>query len=294
MVNTAKLWQNVKQAMWLSLAITCLVVVLIVWAMQAKNNKTQEVVPVEVQDVTEKSEIQQQSVLMDKKLGTFQDEVPPIDVLKRNALAGDHEPEFRGSSFIAENKNAWTLQLLRVAEEDVIRSYLNGREDRSQFYYFRLDDQKRNKVEYVLTYGLFKNTKAAVEQEQKLNFGLPQSVKVLPEKFNSYAGLVNDLGSDENKSSTELRSVLLTRTALPRVPVVPRVTPPTSASSSSNNVGGTTTTIQRKDEVGAVQSTNTEHSQVKPRNNSTNAPSESTSPSTTPAQQTPTQIVDPF
>ncbi|MFC3902958.1 hypothetical protein SAMN05421749_10440 [Acinetobacter marinus] len=294
MVNTAKLWQNVKQALWLSLAITCLVIVLIFWAMQAKSNKTKEVVPVEVQDVAENSAIQQQSVLMEKKIGTFQDEVPPIDLLKRNALAGDHEPEFRGSSFIAENKNAWTLQLLKVAEEDVIRSYLNGREDRSQFYYFRLDDQKKNKVEYVLTYGLFKNTKAAIDQAQKLNFGLPKTVKVLPEKLNSYASLVNDLGSDENKSSTELRSVLLTRTALPRVPVVPQVTPSTSASSSTSNTGGTTTTIQRKDDAGTVQSTNTEHSQVKPRNNSTNAPSESTQPSTTPAQQAPTQIIDPF
>lgn len=294
MVNTAKLWQNVKQALWLSLAITCLVIVLIFWAMQAKSNKTKEVVPVEVQDAAENSAIQQQSMLMEKKIGTFQDEVPPIDLLKRNALAGDHEPEFRGSSFIAENKNAWTLQLLKVAEEDVIRSYLNGREDRSQFYYFRLDDQKKNKVEYVLTYGLFKNTKMAIDQAQKLNFSLPKTVKVLPEKLNSYASLVNDLGSDENKSSTELRSVLLTRTALPKVPVAPRVTPSTSASSSTSNTGGTTTTIQRKDDAGTVQSTNTEHSQVKPRQNSTNAPSESTQPSTTPAQQAPTQIIDPF
>lgn len=292
MVNTAKLWQNVKQALWLSLAITCLVIVLIFWAMQAKSNKTKEVVPVEVQDVAENSAIRQQSVLMEKKIGTFQDEVPPIDLLKRNALAGDHEPEFRGSSFIAENKNAWTLQLLKVAEEDVIRSYLNGQEDRSQFYYFRLDDQKKNKVEYVLTYGLFKNTKAAIDQAQKLNFGLPKTVKVLPEKFNAYADMVNDLGSDENNSTTKLQSILLTRAAVPKVrEVAPQATAESTVARQS--LGGTTTTIQRKDESGEVQSSDTEHSQVKPGQNPTSAPT-SNQNSNGAERQMPVEIIDPF
>ena len=292
MINRAKIWQDVKQAIWLSLGVACLVLIFIFWIMQSKERQTKELTPIEVKNEQEQSVTQQQSVLLDKKIGTFQEEVPPIDLLKRNALAGDHEPEFRGSAFIAENKNVWTLQLLKVAEEDVIRSYLDGREDRSQFHYFRLDDQKHNNVQYVLTYGVFKNTQAAIEDAQKVSFGLPKSVKVLPQKFNAYADMVNDLGSDENNSTTKLQSILLTRAAVPKVrEVAPQAT--AESTFATQSLGGTTTTIQRTDESGEVQSSDTEHSQVKPGQNSTSAPT-SNQNSNGAERQMPVEIIDPF
>ena len=292
MINKAKIWQDVKQAIWLSLGVACLVLIFIFWIMQSKERQTKELTPIEVKNEQEQSVTQQQSVLLDKKIGTFQEEVPPIDLLKRNALAGDHEPEFRGSAFIAENKNVWTLQLLKVAEEDVIRSYLDGREDRSQFHYFRLDDQNHNNVQYVLTYGVFKNTQAAIEEAQKVSFGLPKSVKVLPEKFNAYADMVNDLGSDENNSTIKLQSILLTRAAVPKVrEVAPQATAESTVARQS--LGGTTTTIQRTDESGEVQSSDTEHSQVKPGQNPTSAPN-SNQNSNDAERQMPVEIIDPF
>ncbi len=292
MINRAKIWQDVKQAIWLSLGVACLVLIFIFWIMQSKERQTKELTPIEVKNEQEQSVTQQQSVLLDKKIGTFQEEVPPIDLLKRNALTGDHEPEFRGSAFIAENKNVWTLQLLKVAEEDVIRSYLDGREDRSQFHYFRLDDQKHNNVQYVLTYGVFKNTQAAIEEAQKVSFGLPKSVKVLPEKFNAYADMVNDLGSDENNSTTKLQSILLTRAAVPKVrEVAPQATAESTVARQS--LGGTTTTIQRTDESGEVQSSDTEHSQVKPGQNPTSAPN-SNQNSNGAERPMPEEIIDPF
>ena len=292
MINRAKIWQDVKQAIWLSLGVACLVLIFIFWIMQSKERQTKELTPIEVKNEQEQIVTQQQSVLLDKKIGTFQEEVPPIDLLKRNALAGDHEPEFRGSAFIAENKNVWTLQLLKVAEEDVIRSYLDGREDRSQFHYFRLDDQKQNNVQYVLTYGVFKNTQAAIEEAQKVSFGLPKSVKVLPEKFNAYADMVNDLGSDENNSTTKLQSILLTRAAVPKVrEVAPQATAESTVARQS--LGGTTTTIQRTDESGEVQSSDTEHSQVKSGQNPTSAPT-SNQNSNGAERQMPVEIIDPF
>ena len=292
MINRAKIWQDVKQAIWLSLGVACLVLIFIFWIMQSKERQTKELTPIEVKNEQEQIVTQQQSVLLDKKIGTFQEEVPPIDLLKRNALAGDHEPEFRGSAFIAENKNVWTLQLLKVAEEDVIRSYLDGREDRSQFHYFRLDDQKHNNVQYVLTYGVFKNTQAAIEEAQKVSFGLPKSVKVLPEKFNAYADMVNDLGSDENNSTIKLQSILLTRAAVPKVrEVEPQAT--AESTFATQSLGGTTTTIQRTDESGVVQSTDTEYSQVKPRQNPTSAPT-SNQNSNGAERQMPVEIIDPF
>lgn len=295
MINRAKIWQDVKQAIWLSLGVACLVLIFIFWIMQSKERQTKELTPIEVKNEQEQSVTQQQSVLLDKKIGTFQEEVPPIDLLKRNALAGDHEPEFRGSAFIAENKSAWTLQLMKVAEEDVIRSYLDSRKDRNQFHYFRLDDQKNNNVQYVLTYGVFKNTQAAIEQAQKVSFGLPKSVKLLPEKFNTYAGLVNDLGSDESKSTTELRSIVLTRTAVPKVREVAPRPAVESTPTETQSLGGTTTIIQRTDESGEVQSSNTEHSQVKPRqtpanNNTPSNPGDSNNTQ----RQAPAEIIDPF
>lgn len=292
MINRAKIWQDVKQAIWLSLGVACLVLIFIFWIMQSKERQTKELTPIEVKNEQEQIVTQQQSVVLDKKIGTFQEEVPPIDLLKRNALAGDHEPEFRGSAFIAENKNVWTLQLLKVAEEDVIRSYLDGREDRSQFHYFRLDDQKHNNVQYVLTYGVFKNTQAAIEEAQKVSFGLPKSVKVLPEKFNAYADMVNDLGSDENNSTTKLQSILLTRAAVPKVrEVAPQAT--AESTFATQSLGGTTTTIQRTDESGEVQSSDTEHSQVKPGQNPTSAPTPNQN-SNGAERQMPVEIIDPF
>lgn len=295
MINRAKLWQDIKQAIWLSLGVACFVVIFVLWIMQSKEDQAKQVTPIDTEDTQEKTVIQQQNVLLDKKIGTFQYEVPPIDLLKRNALAGDHEPEFRGSAFIAENKSAWTLQLMKVAEEDVIRSYLDSRKDRNQFHYFRLDDQKNNNVQYVLTYGVFKNTQAAIEQAQKVSFGLPKSVKLLPEKFNTYADLVNDLGSDESKSTIELHSIVLTRTAVPKVREVAPRPAVESTPTETQSLGGTTTIIQRTDESGEVQSSNTEHSQVKPRrtpanNNTPSNPGDSNNTQ----RQAPAEIIDPF
>ncbi|WP_350617252.1 hypothetical protein, partial [Pseudomonas sp. HY7a-MNA-CIBAN-0227] len=61
--------------------------------------------------------------------------------------------EFKDKRYLLANKGKWTVQVMNVAENEVIVSYLEGREDRAKFSYFRyLDDN--NQVRYMLTYGL--------------------------------------------------------------------------------------------------------------------------------------------
>ena len=56
----------------------------------------------------------------------------------------NYPDEFKDKSYLLANKGKWTVQVMNVAENDVIISYLEGRKDRNKFAYFRyLDDEKQ-------------------------------------------------------------------------------------------------------------------------------------------------------
>ena len=179
-------------------------------------------------------------------VGAFTKEVPAIALTKSTASVaiGSHEPEFRGSKFIEDNKNKWTLQIFQVRDEDIISSYLDKRDDRKQFNYLRLNDSK-NPEQFVLLYGTYPDAQTALQQASRLNFGLPNSIKVTAQKISSYRALVNDLGSDEANSALTLRTVVLNKVAIPK----PR---PTTVELSNLNptqieqLGGTTTVVRTR------------------------------------------------
>lgn len=284
-------WRKIKPYIWLALGMSCLIVTFLLWIMQTQKSGVQEV-PIEIEAQQAARPVQLEAVAFDKRLGNFNDEVPPIDMTKRVVEVGEHEPEFRGSRFIAENQKAWTLQLMKVTEEDIIRAYLRKREDRNKFQYFRLQDEK-HPAQFVLTYGSYKDVRQTIDQTQNINFALPESIKALPEKFSTYATLVNDLGSDEMATNAKLRSVVLTKAALPKIAdLMPKTAPVTTPSPKAPPLAGTTTTIQRKDESGQVKSTHVERSQVAPKIDSPGQEA-SAAPTTRGAVQE-SQIVDPF
>ncbi|WP_274904349.1 hypothetical protein [Psychrobacter sp. DAB_AL62B] len=99
--------------------------------------------------------------------------------------------EFKDKRYLLANKGKWTVQVMNVAENDVIVSYLEGREDRNKFAYFRyLDDNEQ--VRYMLTYGLMSSPQEAVGAAKLIDFKLPANVRVLPEEINRYVSIIDN------------------------------------------------------------------------------------------------------
>ena len=99
--------------------------------------------------------------------------------------------EFKDKRYLLANKGKWTVQVMNVAENDVIVSYLESRDDRKKFAYFRyLDDE--NQARYMLTYGLMSSPQEAVGASKLVDFKLPADVRVLPEEINRYIGIIDN------------------------------------------------------------------------------------------------------
>lgn len=75
-------------------------------------------------------------------------------------VAEEHAPEFRGADWVAaQNPEAWTIQAMAAREEEAVKRFLAGREDRADFSYFvfPLDGSDW----YVVTLGSFSSRELA-------------------------------------------------------------------------------------------------------------------------------------
>ena len=99
--------------------------------------------------------------------------------------------EFKDKRYLLANKGKWTVQVMNVAENDVIVSYLESRDDREKFAYFRYLDEN-DQVRYMLTYGLMSSPQEAVGAAKLVDFKLPANVRVLPEEINRYVSIVDN------------------------------------------------------------------------------------------------------
>lgn len=207
-------WQNVQQYIWLVGGIACLLLAFIFWVI----TDSKKLVEVEKSaDSDAPVQIQPEKVATTPNLGALADEVRPLDLTTRTVASGEHEPEFRGTKFINENKKQWTLEIFRASDEDIIKNFLKNRTDRNKFIYFRLSGEQQSE-QYVLVYGTFKRSDDAIQQLTQINLQLPESIKPQPQQFSSYAPLVNDLGADEMKGgNNQLYEVRLRPAALPTI-----------------------------------------------------------------------------
>lgn len=103
----------------------------------------------------------------------------------------NYPDEFKDKRYLLANKGKWTVQVMNVAENDVIVSYLESREDRKKFSYFRYLDED-NQVRYMLTYGLMSSPQEAVGAAKLIDFKLPADVRVLPEEINRYVSIIDN------------------------------------------------------------------------------------------------------
>ena len=118
----------------------------------------------------------------------------------------NYPDEFKDKGYLLANKGKWTVQVMNVAENDVIISYLEGRKDRNKFAYFRyLDDEKQ--VRYMLTYGLMSSPQEAVGAAKLIDFRLPADVRVLPEEINRYVGLIDNYTRSEPMQDLSAKSI---------------------------------------------------------------------------------------
>lgn len=168
-------------------------------------------------------------------------DVQPIDFEDTVRDLRSYPDEFKDKRYLLANKGKWTVQVMNVAENDVIVSYLEGREDRKKFSYFRyLDDD--NQLRYMLTYGLMSSPQEAVGAAKLIDFRLPANVRVLPEEINRYVSIIDNYERPDpvqDLSARRARSVNLrpTKREVPVRQQAQAATENSASNSLANNSG---------------------------------------------------------
>ena len=271
--------QKLQHSIWLGCGLLCLFAALVAWAITDQDQIEVVEVPKEAQAPVE---IQPEKVAATTHLGGLLEQVRPLEMTTRVVATGQHEAEFRGNKFIEENKDKYTIELFRVAEEEIINTFLKKQPVRKEYRYIRLSGENQAE-QYVMLYGVYANQNEAKAALAGTNFGLPKSVQAHVVELASYQEFVNDMGSDELGLNHKLYEVKLRPVALPRVdesvlaeakrqlarqaqaaknqvnsnPSKPKPTSNTNASEHAT----TSTTIVRRDQSGTVVDVEESHSQ---------------------------------
>lgn len=197
-------------------------------------------------------------------LHELDNDVQPINFEDTIRDLRNYPDEFKDKRYLLANKGKWTVQVMNVAENEVITSYLEGRDDRKKFSYFRYRDDN-NQLRYMLTYGLMSSPQEAVGAAKLVDFGLPADVRVLPEEISRYVGIVDNYerpGPIKDLSTRRSRSVRLQPTER-EVPVRK-----TDESSGSNAAGSQATnnstaeSIRQSEDTSATFAVNEERTVI--------------------------------
>ena len=203
-----------RQAMyWLMAAAVVAALWLIIWLTSAAPS----IIKAKQADEVQSSDLALPATISD--LNELKNEVKPMDnsVLVRDLRS--YPPEFKDKTYFNGISGSYAIQLMDVAENEVIVDYLNGRSDRDQFAYFRYTDGN-DKQRYVLTYGKFASSAEAEASLAQVNFGLPSSITPKTAKVSEFLSIIDsyELGQDVvDLASSQPRRVRLqaTRTEIP-------------------------------------------------------------------------------
>ena len=163
--------------------------------------------------------------------------------LKFDAVIRDmrnYPKEFKDSRFIKANNGKWTVQVMNVVEHEVVTDYLNSRDDRDKFNYFRIVDA-HNQKRFVVTYGVFGSVQEAVGAAKVVNFNLPKGVKAFPEEFKMYAPQM-----DEYEVAPPLRDVGKTAAREVKLTSTPKLLPAPKAKVERQPQAATSTAAEPK------------------------------------------------
>lgn len=243
-------WQKIHHYLWLVGGVVCLFAALVFWAM----TDTKELVEVEKQAETEVDlQIQPEKVATMSHLGALSEEVRPLDMTTRVVATAQHEPEFRGTKFVNEVSKQYGIELFRVAEEDILKSFLRKQPERNKFIYLRLSGDDHPE-QYVILTGPYKSQNEAKTALAELNIALPASVQPVVVEFKQYQTYVNDLGTEETSLNQKIYTVKLKSVPLPKVDeaqIAARKAAERQAAASSTQ-STTSTTVTRRDASGNV------------------------------------------
>ena len=245
-------WQKVHHYAWLVGGAVCLFAALVFWAI----TDTKELVEVEKQAETEVDlQIQPEKVAAMSHLGALNEEVRPLDMTTRVVATAQHEPEFRGTKFINDSAKLYGVELFRVSEEDILKSFLRKQPERHKFIYLRLSGEDHPE-QYVILLGPYSSQNDAKSNLAELNIALPASVKPAVVELKQYQPYVNDLGSDETSSNQKLYAVKLKPAALPKIDeaqlAARKALAAVSNAISPQANATTSTTVTRRDASGNV------------------------------------------
>lgn len=180
------------------------------------------------------------ALLLAKPPEELNTEVRPI---KFDAVIRDmrnYPKEFKDSRFIKANNGKWTVQVMNVVEHEVVTDYLNSRDDRDKFNYFRIVDA-HNQKRFVVTYGVFGSVQEAVGAAKVVNFNLPKEVKAFPEEFKMYAPQM-----DEYEIAPPLRDVGKTAAREVKLNATPKLLPAPKANVERQPQAATSTAAEPK------------------------------------------------
>ena len=152
----------------------------------------------------------------------------------------NYPKEFKDSRFIKANNGKWTVQVMTVVEHEVVTDYLNSRDDRDKFNYFRIVDA-HNQKRFVVTYGVFGSVQEAVGAAKVVNFNLPKEVKAFPEEFKMYAPQM-----DEYEVAPPLRDVGKTAAREVKLNATPKLLPAPKAKVERQPQAATSTAAEPK------------------------------------------------
>ena len=260
MTGKQSTWERVQAYIWLGLAIGCLFFALVFWAITESKD---DVITIEKEPETEvELQIQPEKVASLTHLGALTQEVKPLEMTKRVTTTAQHEAEFRGTKFLQEQQRNFTIELLRVGHEDLIKVFLRKQNDRKPFTYLRLSGEQQAE-QYVLLYGNYKNENEAQMALAQLAVRLPQTVKPQVVRWQSYTALVNDLGADEMVNQ-KIYAINLKPAAVPKVDEVElqqrRAAAAQAAKQAEQDIPTTSTTVTRRDADGNVIDVERSHS----------------------------------
>lgn len=245
-------WQKIHHYIWLVAGAVCLFAALVFWAI----TDTKELVEVEKVAETEvELQIQPEKVAAMSHLGALNEEVRPLDMTTRVVATAQHEPEFRGTKFISDTSKQYAIELFRVSNEDILKSFLRKQAERHKFVYLRLSGEDHPE-QYVILLGPYSSQNDAKSNLAALNIALPASVKPAVVELKQYQPYVNDLGSDETSSIQKLYAVKLKPAALPKIDeaqlAARKALAAVSNAISPQANATTSTTVTRRDASGNV------------------------------------------
>ena len=197
--------QRMQTLLWLFMALIFGALTLLLWMVQASMaSPTKRVESPDTQETMESAKFDNPTQIA--PLNELSHEVEPIsfDPLVRDMR--NYPKEFKDKQYLKTHAGKWTVQVMDVSEYEVVTEYLNSREDREKFAFFRYRDES-DQPRYILFYDIYPTAQMAMGAAKVTDFTLPANVRVIPEEINRYLQVIENYELSESVQNLNLGGV---------------------------------------------------------------------------------------